>query len=209
MSKLERVRRGRSLHVSRGQLAAAGVGAVLAVALGYFAGLWNGLNQGFDNGFRASARNVPNEELIDLLARLEAVNAGQEADLTQIYDEALRGASASEPALPQREAEAGSGAVVRAAAVDVPVSDPPPGGAFGVVAFSGDLAEAATRARAVLQEAGFDARLVATGDANGVQFELVVGGFDTEDSANLAAVDIWAALNRKGLGAQQTGVRRL
>lgn len=159
MSELERVRWEADVHLSRAHLRAAALGVALACVTSFLLGVSVAQRQPAE--VLAGPAHVPREDLVELLARVEASDELHDGVEEFTYVDALTQSS--------------GGAVVEA--------EPAPAGRFRVeVGRFTDVAEA-RRVRDQLRDAGFPAWVGAQLHAGVMQWRVASGAFETEEEA--------------------------
>lgn len=185
MGELARRRRARDVWISRGHLAAAGVLVILLCGFSFGAGYVMGRDgapvvRAPEPSTERSA-GLPDDALVDLLARLEATSAidGGIQDLT--FPDVLRGEAGGGASAPEA-APSQAPPVVLAAPSDL-AGDPLPQGTFTI-----DLGVHGRRSsrelQAALHERGIEAFRVPRIVDGRVSVWVGIGGFDTAGAAS-------------------------
>ena len=197
MGELARRRRARDLWISRSHLLAAAAGAVVLSVVSFGSGYLMGRGEATPTASAPAASltaNVPDDALVELLARVEATAARDGGVDALTFPEALRG-----------EQGGGLSAVMGAEPAEEPVvvppaeppdleGDPLPAGRYTI-----DVLRTATedRARELQQEliaVGLDAFVAVELVDGGVRYRLGVGGYRTETAATQALAEVLLAL---------------
>lgn len=176
MSELERVRIENDVHLSRGHLRAAAVGAVLACATSFFLGMsFAGRHA---TPVVVTSSHGPREDLVELLARVEASDEVRDGVETFTFPEALTQSSGG----------------------TVAPGDAAPEGRFRVELGSfSDVAEA-RRLHDQLREAGVPVWVGVQLQAGVMRWRVETGAFDTEAEASAHVTSLADVL--AGLGAR-------
>ena len=201
MGELARRRRARDLWISRSHLLAAAAGAAVLSVVSFGSGYLMGRGAPSEHAPTAIGltSSLPDDALVELLARVEATattNGGVD-DLT--FPETLRGAQGSGVAAAVG-AEPFDEALVLAP-VEAPVveGDPLPEGRYTVdVLRTGDEG----RARVLQEElvaAGFDAFVAVEMVEGVVRYRLAAGGYRTEQAATRALAEVLLAVREPGV----------
>ncbi|MEQ1506227.1 MAG: SPOR domain-containing protein [Myxococcota bacterium] len=180
MSELARRRNARDLWISRGHLAALAVGAVALSATTFAIGFAIGRNQRPSDAV-VSGPFVPDDQLVELLARVDANAAPDGATEELTFQDTLRGSTLELPAVPVAPEPTGR-TLTTGPGVHLG-GDPPPAGAFTVVVERSADGAAMRALQAKLAEAGVTAWVGAELVDGVPAFEVAVGGYPTAEAA--------------------------
>lgn len=189
MGELARLRDARDLRISRGHVAAATAGAVLLVVTAFGFGWVQGraravpASGGVATSFTAE---VPDDAMLELLARVESSGARQNGVDSLTFPDALKGGEGGVPGVPHGPDQPGDPVVIPAGGEVAPVADTVPAGVYTVtVTRTGDAA-AAERLKGRLAAAGLEAWVGAELVNGGPSYRVAVGGFVSEKEATTA-----------------------
>ena len=173
MGELARYRRNRDLHLSRGHIAAGLSAVLLMVCTSFFLGFRAGNRDVVVAGPTHFTSEAPREDLVELLARVEASNDTTGGVDAMTFPDALTGSS--------------GGGLLEA--------EPAPSGRFQVeVARYSDVAEARSL-REHLRGAGLQAWVGAELEAGVMTWRVAIGGFSTDEEATEGVGSLTEALS--------------
>jgi hypothetical protein len=200
MGELARIRNARDLRVSRGHIAAALVAVVLVAVTAFTLGA-SLAEETPPPAKRVFTSDVPGEELLELLARIDASSLPGDGEQALTYQDDLKGPAGSNVAAPVQPVKDATAEVHVAAgeAVVPAVADPVPDGNITIwIAESADPASATTM-RQQLRDAGQPAWIAATLVEGEPRYTVALGGYATREEAEAAAE---AARSVTGLPAE-------
>lgn len=197
MGELARLRDARDLRISRGHVAAAAVAALLLTGTAFGFGWLRGRSaappapSAVGVGLTAE---VPDDAMLELLARVEASAAPRDGVQALTFPDALKGGEGAAPTVPHGPEQPGEAVVVPASEAPAPVADAPPAGRYTLTVHRGPDAQAAERLKARLVEAGLPAWVGAELVNGAPAFRVAVGGYADEAAARSKLAEVAPSL---------------
>lgn len=192
MNDLTRRRNARDVWISRGHLAAAGSLAVVMSVTSFGLGFLVGRDGPETAPTVAVTPYVPDDALIELLARVESSATSDGAVDVLTFPDALRGDPGGAPNVPA-PTEPNTESVQIAAAPSAEPGDRPVPGAFTVVVGKGEDVAAMRALQAKLGAAGLTAWIGAEIVDGVPAYRVAVGGYATAEAAAAALPIVHAA----------------
>jgi len=192
MGELERQRAARDLWISRGHLKAALAGAFVLSGVSFATGYLLGSDGG--DAPRSTApeflAQVPGEDLVELLARVEANRAPDGAVRALTFPDALAGAEpASGPVAPGPEQVAAPAGYV-AEEAKPPALPAPPAGAYTIEVARPSSRAAAQSLASDMMVADLAPWVGARIENGGLQYTVSLGSFASESAAEAALIGL-------------------
>jgi septal ring-binding cell division protein DamX len=192
MGDLAKRRAARDLWISRGHLKAALVGAFLLSGVSFGVGYVLGTGQSDAPVVRAAGftAQVPGEDLVELLARVEANRSPDGAVSALTFPDSLAGATPEQgPLAPVMGADEAPVAYVSEAAA-APAVDEPPNGAYTLRVAEVATVEAARTLAGDLQVDGVLPWVGAEIRDGALRYTVSLGGFASERAAEAALAEL-------------------
>lgn len=188
MGDLRRRRDARDIWISRKHLTAGALLMVLTSVTSFLLGFWVGRDEVVHAPVASVPISVPDDALVDLLARVEASGLADGGLEALTFPDALRGAPGDGPAVPQRPSELSREHTLnplsaRGQRPDIEQIDPPPAGQFTVSVATLPTASEARALERRLAEMGIRAWIAPQLVEGSTHYRLAVGAYVDRDEA--------------------------